>query len=45
MSGDVKEIGEQSDALYGRAITDAKHGSGAADHIVKAFQYDADHKH
>ncbi len=95
MSGDVKEIGKQSDALYAklvadrtkdisssevqdivrefdiflhkhasidlvgegywnainsyksdyvRAITDTKHGSGAADYIVKAFQYYADHK-
>ncbi len=96
MSGDVKEIGEQSDALYAKlvadktkdisssevqdivheidkflckhasadlvgdrywnaiidsyksdyvkAITDTKHGSGAADYIVKAFQYYADHK-
>lgn len=96
MSGDVKEIGEQSDALYaklvadrtkdisssevqdivreidvflhkhasvdlvgdrywnaiinsyksdyGKAITDTKHGSGAADYIVKAFEYYADHQ-
>lgn len=96
MSGDVKEIGEQSDALYAKLvsdrtkdissseiqdivheidifvhkhasvdlvgdrywnaiinsyksdfvknITDTKHGSGAADYIVKSFQYYTDHK-
>lgn len=30
---------------YIKAITDKNYGSGAADYIVKAFQYYADHEH